>query len=117
MLALAAFMFFGPFYRQVMLGRNEIFPRWIMYSGAGLGVVRVEFFLEDHAGGRRRLERVADGGAEIRLISGMADLQAVIRELLTQHHDSRALIVNAEMATPRGWETVYQEERFALADR
>jgi hypothetical protein len=110
-------MFFGPFYRQVMMGQNQIFPRWIMYSGAGLGVVRVEFFLEDHAGGRKRLQRVGDGGDELRLISGMADLQAMIRDLVDQHHDSRALIVNAEIATPRGWEAVYREEPFDLSHR
>ena len=117
MLALAAFMFFGPFYRQVLMGQNPFFPRWVMYSGAGLGVVRVEFFLEDHGGARRRLQRVGAGGEEIRLISGMADLQAVIRELVSQHHDSRALIVNAEIATPLGWETVYREESFDLRQR
>ena len=117
MLALAAFMFFGPFYRQVLMGQNPFFPRWVMYSGAGLGVVRVEFFLEDHAGQRRRLERVGAGGKELHLISGMADLHAMIRELVSQHHDSRALIVNAEIATPLGWETVYREEPFDLRQR
>ena len=42
-MALAVFILFGPFYRQVLGGDNRLFRQWQMYGGNGMGMVSFEF--------------------------------------------------------------------------
>jgi hypothetical protein len=113
-LALGIFMFFGPFYRQVLKGRNDYFPKWTMFSGAGIGVVRVEFFIEDAEGKRRKLDRYAVGEYGRYLINGKSGLDSKIRDVVRRNRGKGTLIVNGEIATRREWETIYSEQRFDL---
>jgi hypothetical protein len=88
-----------------------------MYSRVGLGLVQVEFFLEDHGGGRRKLNQFKTPGYEVFLVSGKADLDHLIGDMVRRHRGVGALVVNAKIATEDGWETVYREERFDLNRR
>lgn len=52
-IALATLVLLGPGYRQVLDGKEERIPRWVMFSGKGLGIYGVHFELVEPSGRRR----------------------------------------------------------------
>lgn len=52
-IAIAAFVLLGPGYRQVLGGKGELIPRWVMFSGKGLGIYGVHFDLVEEPGKTR----------------------------------------------------------------
>ena len=57
LVVVGAFMIAGPYYRQVLEGRNPAFKRWRMLSGWGLDVCAAEF-VQQGPDGPRRIDRL-----------------------------------------------------------
>ncbi len=116
---LMLYVVFGPFYKQVLKGRGNLFRSWQMYHTRGIDVCDVQFYI------RHPDER----------IEHIDHLQVLGRDkLLGSHHHSRRIMgergvlrvgqrirqkmggavdlrVNARIGTRDGWKTLYVDKR------
>jgi hypothetical protein len=78
----AGWIWFGPFYRQVLHGRSPIFRPWVMFSGAGLTATEVRYVEKRADGAEAALDRfviLAPDGRRPRSIAYLKDADAVRR--------------------------------------
>lgn len=115
---LLLYVVFGPFYKQVLEGKGNLFRAWQMYHTRGIDVCDVQFYIR-HPDGR---------------IEHIDHLQVLGRDkLLGSHHHSRRIMgetgvlrvgqrirqkmgaavdlrVNARIGTRDGWKTLYVDK-------
>jgi hypothetical protein len=107
--ALAAYIVFGPFYRQVLHGHNEWLRPWVMFSGAGLDATQVEYRSRGSDGHESVLDRyaiLASTGAPTRTLSKVTDAKAAKRvgQMLCRKLGEGADVrVYLRVATRNGW--------------
>ena len=53
---LAAWIFGGPVYKQVLGGKSKWIRPWVMFSGKGIGVVKARFEKVDRKGRHRKVD-------------------------------------------------------------
>jgi hypothetical protein len=117
MASLLLFMFAGPFYRQLLDGRNTYLPRWVMFRNAAINLVQAEFFIEGPDEERLKIEPFDTNSLEApHRIVGREELESIIAELKVDYRGQGgdALVVNARIAKHRGWKGLYEGRRFEL---
>src|SRR4029434_7867279 len=106
-----AFMVFGPFYRQVLGGKNDLFRRWSMFERGGLGVVEAIFRLHFSSGNEFELDRFKILGYEnpykapinVRRIKGQSGLNEVVQKICATLGSDVDVRVTSRIATRKGW--------------
>lgn len=117
--AFAAFvvlMVGGPFYKQVLGGETLLLREWTMYSGLGLRVCDVAFYIQEVNGARVPVDRYAvlgyasfqDAPMEVRRMKGEAGVLAVAHRLQAVLGEDKDLRVDAKIATRVGWVPLFE---------
>ena len=112
----ALLMVGGPFYKQVLGGETILLREWTMYSGLGLRVCDVAFYIQEADGRRVPVDRYEvlgyasfqEAPMEVRRMQGEAEVLAVaykMQEVLGEDTDLR---VDAQIATPVGWVPLFE---------
>jgi hypothetical protein len=114
------FMAVGPFYDQVLQRRDlrPALPRWVMFAGAGLHVVDVEFRERGADGSERVLDRFEVLGYEppreapssVWRIKGQRGTWKVARRICDARGAGVDIRATSRHATRKGWEPGYQGE-------
>lgn len=116
----AVFVVGGPFYRQVLKGRNKAFRNWVMFNGKATGFVDATFYRE-RAGEFIEVDRYEALGQPKTPKSRYWLLKDKrVFERLTRVMCSKAgndLRVDARIATRRGWKPLMSREEMACQRR
>jgi len=115
-LLIFAFMAFGPFYRQVLYGKNTLFRPWIMFKGKGVGVIDATFYQVLPDGRRVELNRYEifnyskprNAPKNIWRIKGKSGTLAVTRKLCKQLGPEVDVRVVSRWADRDGWKPGFQ---------
>jgi hypothetical protein len=105
----------GPFYRQVLGGRNPVLRNWVMFSGANLDVCEVRFH---RAGDSEAIDRYEVLGSEpwymagksVRKLASLDDVWRQGRQLCHAMTAGTDLRADARCATRAGWKQVMTSE-------
>ncbi len=114
-----AFMAFGPFYRQVLRGDQQIFRHWVMFSGIALGVVDATYRQRHRDGTEIEIDRFAalgyaeprDAPRSIRLIKGRSGTDRVAEKLCRRLGPDADIRVTSRWASRQGWRPGYRGNR------
>ncbi|HMB94170.1 MAG TPA: hypothetical protein VKP65_25195 [Rhodothermales bacterium] len=106
----------GPFYKQVLGGETILLREWTMYSGLGLRVCDVAFYIQEADGHRMPVDRyevlgyaaVQEAPIEVRRLEGAAGVLAVAHKMQEALGDDKDLRVDARIATPVGWVPLFE---------
>ena len=116
---LMLYVVFGPFYKQVLKGKGNLFRAWRMYHTRGIDVCDVQFYIR-HSDGRiehidrfQALDRDKLLGSHhhSRRIMGETDVLRVGQRIRQQVGAAVDLRVNARIGTRDGWKTLYVDKR------
>ena len=110
-LMILAFMALGPFYRQVLGGKNPLFRHWVMFRGKGVGIVDATFFQVLSDGreiplNRRKVLGIPEGGKtpeSIKKIQGHSGTLALVNALCKTLGPGADVRVRSRVATRLGW--------------
>ena len=116
---LMLYVVFGPFYKQVLRGKGNLFRAWRMYHTRGINVCDVQFYIRhpdgriehiDHfqALGRDKLLRSHHHSRRIMGETGVLRVGQRIRQKVGAAVDLR---VNARIGTRDGWKPLYVDKR------
>ena len=116
---LMLYVVFGPFYKQVLKGKSDVFRAWRMYHTRGIGVCDVEFYIR-HPNGRIEpinyskmlgYDKLLKLHHHSRRIMGEKGVLEVGQRLRQKVGDAVNLRVNARIGTREGWKTLYVDKR------
>ena len=109
----------GPFYKQVLHGKSDVFRSWQMFHNRGLDVCDVEFYLHHPDGRTEKMDYFKILGYDdflkaphdlrrVRGENGVLYVGQLIRQNVGNEVDLR---VNARIATREGWKPLYSDKR------
>ena len=110
---------FGPFYKQVLKGKSNVFRAWQMYHTRGIGVCAVDFYIRHPDGriepidyfktlGYDKLRRLHHHSRRIMRAEGVLKMGQRIRQKVGAAVDLR---VNVRIGTRDGWKPLYVDKR------
>lgn len=118
--AFALFIVLGPFYRQVLRGRNPAIRNWVMFNGKATGFIDARFFVRE-SGHDIEIDRFAVLGMEKKrgnrywLIKNEQIFESVKRQLCRR--TGQDVRVEARISTRRGWRDFADREESACAPK
>ena len=110
--ALVAFMFGGPFYRQVLDGRSKYFRNWVMFHGFGRDICDVEYRHHKADGSVEVLDWATTleyrswlhAPRSVRRLKKVDDARRLGRRICTRlDPDERDLRLHARCGSRQGW--------------
>ena len=126
---LAFLIVLGPAYRQVLRGKEEMMPRWAMFSGMAVNFLAVEVSYETvssdlapvsldvlfpHRKPSKRSERKPVTAVRLRRTSDLDDL---VRRACSKVGPDARVVVSARRAhRVKGWEAVREREPYDCGD-
>jgi hypothetical protein len=112
MLALVAIIWGGPFYRQVLHGREPWLRPWVMFSGAGLTATELRMWQVLPDGSTRRVDRYEllaprrdPPPHSLAHVADEAQAQAIARRVCKRLAPGADVRMRFRVATRRGWRT------------
>ena len=110
---------FGPFYKQVLKGKGNLFRAWQMYHTRGIDVCDVEFYIRHPDGHIEHINyfktlsddkrlRLHHHSRRIMGVEGVLDAGQRMRQKVGPTVDLR---VNARIGTREGWKTLFVDKR------
>lgn len=116
---LMLYVFFGPFYKQVLRDESNLFRAWRMYHTRGIGICDAEFYIR-HPDGRIEYidyfkilgyDKLLGSHHHSRRIMGETDVLRVGQRIRQKMGAVVDLRVNARIGTRDGWKTLYVDKR------
>ena len=116
---LMLYVVFGPFYKQVLKGKGNLFRAWRMYHTRGIDVCDVQFYIRHPDGRIEHIDRFEALGRDkllgshhsARRIMGETGVLRVGQRIRQKVGAAVDLRVNARIGTRNGWKTLYVDKR------
>lgn len=117
-LLITAFIFLGPFYRQVLGGENRTFRMWRMWSTRGVGLLDLKLYGIRGNKGKEFInfksillnKNITESEyRRLRKIKTKNELSAVL-DIVCSNSRYSIIQMNLRQATLQGWKTVYDRE-------
>ena len=116
---LMLYVVFGPFYKQVLKGKSNLFRAWRMYHTRGIDVCDVKFYIRHPDGRIEHIDRFEALGRDkllgshhsARRIMGETGVLRVGQRIRQKVGAAVDLRVNARIGTRDGWKTLYVDKR------
>ena len=116
---LMLYVVFGPFYKQVLKGKGNLFRAWRMYHTRGIDVCDVQFYIRHPDGRIEHIDRFEVLGRDkllgshhhSRRIMGETEVLRVGQRIRQKMGAAVDLRVNARIGTRNGWKTLYVDKR------
>lgn len=117
-LLILSFMALGPFYRQILGGKNNLFRQWVMFKGKGVGVVDATFYQVLPNGEHVRINRYEVLGFKdpgqapktIKRMVGRSGTLVVVKALCEKLGEGADVRVQSRWASREGWKSGFQGE-------
>jgi hypothetical protein len=117
-LLIFSFMALGPFYRQILGGKNNLFRPWVMFKGKGVGIVDATFYQVLPDGKTIQINRYEvlgfkDPGAapkKLKRIVGRPGTLVVVKALCEKLGDGADVRVRSRWASRKGWKPGFRGE-------